>query len=206
MVVAHSWNQASDAVYGGAESERTAMAGASRSCQHRGYIAAIDEKAWAGPLWLGRAVKRFPTRMRRIAQGTARVARVMSAPNRSVICWSGAGLARCRPPPGRQGWSFSETQRSHPEELRRTGSSLRLFISNNASYASGSPLPDLPIISSAPKIYGCLRIDYVYNILGASRNPGRVTSRGIVAAESAYKRQPTQSCDNLVLAPETKII
>jgi len=54
-----SLNPARDAVYVGAESKRTLMAGAV-ALASTGYIAAIDEKAWAGPRRLGRA-SRVPT-------------------------------------------------------------------------------------------------------------------------------------------------
>jgi len=47
MVVAHFFESASDAVYVGPSRERTANGRRSSAGQHR-YIAAIDEKAWAG--------------------------------------------------------------------------------------------------------------------------------------------------------------
>jgi len=47
MVVAHFFDRPADAVYRGADRERTANGRRSSAGQHR-VIAAIDEKAWAG--------------------------------------------------------------------------------------------------------------------------------------------------------------
>jgi len=59
MVVAHFFESASDAVYVGAESRAHRYMARRSSVASTGYIAAIDEKAWAGHV--GSARRQVPT-------------------------------------------------------------------------------------------------------------------------------------------------
>jgi len=89
MVVATSLNPASDAVYVGPSRERTAN-GRAVALASTGYIAAIDEKAWAGPRRSARA-SRVPHSVSRIATETAREQSTRGARSSHPF---GAGLDR----------------------------------------------------------------------------------------------------------------
>jgi len=138
-----------------------------------GYIAAIDEKAWAGPRRLGPA-SRFPQREPHCPRRQLE-SRVREAQGR-VILWSGAGFAAQLRPPG----TGCSPANGTPEELRRLARPCVLSIALPLRFYY-----DLP--KRPPKISGCLRIERNTNILGRPAT-GRVTSRRI--GRSRLKRHP----------------
>jgi len=104
MVVAHFFESASDAVYVGASRERTAN-GRRSSAASTGYIAAIDEKAWAGPRRLGRA-SRVPHSVSRHCHGDSSRAEYARRKVESSF-WSG-------------GWIAAQLRRRGQAVVRRT--------------------------------------------------------------------------------------
>jgi len=140
-----------------------------------GYIAAIDEKAWAGPRRLGRGVQGFPQREPALPTETAREQSTRGARS-SHPFWSGGWIAAQLRPPG----TGCSPRTVTPEELRR--------LARPCVFINSLPLRfyyDLPNVRQ--KSLGCLRIERNTNILGRPAT-GRVTSRRIVP-ESA-KRHP----------------
>jgi len=142
-----------------------------------GYIAAIDEKAWAGHVGSARA-SRVPHSVSRHCPRRQLESRVRERKVESSF-WSGGWIAAscgagtgCSPANGT------------PEELRRLARPCVLSIALPLRFYY-----DLP--KRPPKSLGCLRIERNTNILGRPAT-GRVTSRRIVP-ESA-KRHPN-SCD-----------
>jgi len=97
MVVAHFFGMpASDAVYVGAGRERT-VNGRRSSAASTGYIAAIDEKAWAGPLGSARAPG-FPQREPALPRDSSRAEYARRKVESSF--WSGGWIAAQLRPPG----------------------------------------------------------------------------------------------------------
>jgi len=139
-----------------------------------GYIAAIDEKAWAGPRRLGPA-SRVPHSVSRHCPRRQLESRVREAQGRVILLERGWIAAQLRPP----GTGCSPANGT-PEELRRLARPCVLSIALPLRFYY-----DLP--KRPPKSLGCLRIERNTNILGRPAT-GRVTSRRIVP-ESA-KRHP----------------
>jgi len=118
-----------------------------------GYIAAIDEKAWAGPRRLGPGVqgshsvsRHCPRRQleSRVREAQGRVILLERGLDRSPVAAAGTG---CSPANGT------------PEELRRLARPCVLSIALPLRFYY-----DLP--KRPPKISGCLRIERNTNILG----------------------------------------
>jgi len=139
-----------------------------------GYIAAIDEKAWAGPRRLGPA-SRVPHSVSRHCHGDSSRAEYARRKVESSF-WSGGWIAAQLRPPG----TGCSPANGTPEELRRLARPCVLSI----AYRSGSTMIYRNV---RQKSLGCLRIERNTNILGRPAT-GRVTSRRIVP-ESA-KRHP----------------
>jgi len=92
-----------------------------------GYIAAIDEKAWAGPRRLGPGVQGSPQREPALPTETAREQSTRGARSSHPFGAGGWIAAQLRP----QGQAV--VRRTVPtEELRRPGSSLRVINSFTA--------------------------------------------------------------------------
>jgi len=144
-----------------------------------GYIAAIDEKAWAGHVGSARA-SRVPHSVSRHCHGDS--SRAEYARRRSSHPF-GAG-AGSQPSCGRRGQAV--VRRTVPLRSLDDCSSLRVINSFTAPFYY-----DLP--KRPPKISGCLRIERNTNILGRPAT-GRVTSRRIVP-ESA--KDTPNSCDKV---------
>jgi len=89
-----------------------------------GYIAAIDEKAWAGPRRLGPGVQGSPQREPALPTETAREQSTRGA-SRVILLERGWIAARC-------GAGQLSPANGTPEELRRLGSSLRVINSFTA--------------------------------------------------------------------------
>jgi len=139
-----------------------------------GYIAAIDEKAWAGPRRLGPGVQGSPQREPALPTETAREQSTRGARSSHPL-ERGWIAAQLRPP----GTGCSPANGT-PEELRRLARPCVLSIA--------LPLRSTMIYRNVrQKSLGCLRIERNTNILGRPAT-GRVTSRRIVP-ESA-KRHP----------------
>jgi len=111
MVVAHFFDPASDASTLGPSRERTANAGAV-ALASTGYIAAIDEKAWAGPRRLGPA-SRVPHSVSRHCHGDSSRAEYARRKVESSF-WSGAGSQ-----PSCGAGTGCSPANGTPEELRR---------------------------------------------------------------------------------------
>jgi len=139
-----------------------------------GYIAAIDEKAWAGPRRLGPGVQGSPQREPALPTETAREQSTRGARS-SHPFGAGAGSQPVAPP----GTGCSPANGT-PEELRRLARPCVLSIALPLRFYY-----DLP--KRPPKISGVLTHRRNTNILGRPAT-GRVTSRGFVP-ESA-KRHP----------------
>jgi len=138
-----------------------------------GYIAAIDEKAWAGPRRLGPGVQGSPQReagispRRQLEEQSTRGRKVESS------FWSsGLGSQPSCWPPG----TGCSPANGTPEELRRLARPCVLSIALPLRFYY-----DLP--KRPPKISGGLRIERNTNILGRPAT-GRVTSRRIVRREA----------------------
>jgi len=157
----------------GPSRERTANGRRSSAGQHR-YIAAIDEKAWAGPRRLGRA-SRVPHSVSRHCPRRQLESRVREAQGRVILLERGLD----RSPVAAAGTGCSPANGT-PEELRRLARPCVLSIALPLRFYY-----DLP--KRPPKISGVLRIERNTNILGRPAT-GRSNSRRIVP-ESA-KRHP----------------
>jgi len=143
----------------GPSRERTANGRRSSAGQHR-YIAAIDEKAWAGHVGSpGRPG--FPQREPALPTETAR-SRVREAQGRVILLERGLD----RSPVAAAGTGCSPANGT-PEELRRLARPCVLSIALPLRFYY-----DLP--KRPPKISGCLRIERNTNILGRPAT-GRVT-------------------------------
>jgi len=145
-----------------------------------GYIAAIDEKAWAGPRRLGPGVQGSPQREPALPTETAREQSTRGARSSHPF---GAG-AGSQPSCGRRGQAV--VRRTVP--LRSLDDWLVLRVIN--SFTSGSTMIYRNV---RQKSLGCLRIERNTNILGRPAT-GRVTSRRIVP--SRLKDTPN-SCDKV---------
>jgi len=155
MVVAHFFESgpATPSTLG-AESRSAPLNGPAQvvALASTGYIAAIDEKAWAGATsGSARAVQGSPQREPALPTETAREAEYARRKVR-VILFGAGGWIRS-PSCGRRGTGCSPANGT-PEELRTTGSSLRVI---NSFYRSGSTM--IYRKSSAQKSLGCLRIE-----------------------------------------------
>jgi len=140
-----------------------------------GYIAAIDEKAWAGPRRLGPGVQGSPQREPALPTETAREQSTRGARSSHPF---GAG-AGSQPSCGRRGQAVVRRTVT-PEELRRLARPCVLSIALPLRFY-------YDYRNVRQKSLGCLRIERNTNILGRPAT-GRVTSRRIVP-ESA-KRHP----------------
>jgi len=140
-----------------------------------GYIAAIDEKAWAGPRRLGPGVQGSPQREPALPTETAREQSTRGARSSHPF---GAG-AGSQPSCGRRGQAV--VRRTVP--LRSLDDWLVLRVINSFT----APRSTMIYRNVRQKSLGCLRIERNTNILGRPAT-GRVTSRRIVP-ESA-KRHP----------------
>jgi len=119
-----------------------------------GYIAAIDEKAWAGPRRLGPGVQGSPQREPALPTETAREQSTRGARSSHPF---GAG-AGSQPSCGRRGQACSPANGT-PEELRRLARPCVLSIA--------LPLRSTMIYRNVrQKSLGCLRIERNTNILG----------------------------------------
>jgi len=125
-----------------------------------GYIAAIDEKAWAGATSARPGRPGFPHSVSRHCPRRQLESRVREAQGRVILLERGAGSQPQLRPPG----TGCSPANGTPEELRTTGSSLRVI---NSFYRSGSTMIYRNV---RQKSLGCLRIERNTNILGRSRN------------------------------------
>jgi len=143
-----------------------------------GYIAAIDEKAWAGPRRLGPGVQGSPQRDRHCPRRQLE-SRVREAQGRVILFGAGAGSQPSCGPPGQ-----AVVRRTVPlRSLRRLARPCVLSIALPLRFYY-----DLP--KRPPKSLGCLRIERNTNILGRPAT-GRVTSRG--SCRSRLKDTPIRA-------------
>jgi len=117
-----------------------------------GYIAAIDEKAWAGHVGSARA-SRVPHSVSRHCPRRQLESRVREAQGRVILLERGLD----RSPVAAAGTGCSPA--TYPEELRRLARPCVLSIALPLRFYY-----DLP--KRPPKISGCLRIERNTNILG----------------------------------------
>jgi len=125
MVVAHFFESGQRRVYVGAESRAHRYAGAVALAAR--VIAAIDEKAWAGPRRLGPGVQ-VSHSVSRIAHGDSSRAEYARRKVESSF-WSGGWIAAQLRPRGQ-----AVVGERYPEELRRHGSSCVLSIAFTARF------------------------------------------------------------------------